>query len=369
MISIGVLIAGFGAPALAIREMATHEHAECRGEMLRDLLILPVMGAIMICVVALVATVFGATWILPWRDVLFISTLLLVAVNLVRMASAVAQGLVIVRHVYIWVIAGSIMAASMQIAGAAFGSISGWITGRLLGELALLISMLFAMRRHFPDILWRQRLHLGNLFNNMVRATIVNAGLILRMFADAAPILLLGGVFGGLGQAASGDDIGHFGIATLFLTACLLPLSVMSQRALPLITTARQHGGSSAIPTFRRHLLLVSILIALTMSGALILVSLSNQARQDQALWAGAALMLAVPMKAVASGIGTIMLARGELKLPVWITLAELLTILMVFACSGTTDVVWTAVLSIIVGSGTSLVSMLVANHILNKSP
>jgi len=369
MISIGVLIAGFGAPALAIREMASHEHAEHRGEMLRDLLILPVMGAMMICVVALVATVFGATWILPWRDVLFISTLLLVAVNLVRMASAVAQGLVIVRHVYIWVIAGSIMAASMQIAGAAFGNISGWITGRLLGELALLISMLFAMRRHFPDILWRQRLHLGNLFNNMVRATIVNAGLILRMFADAAPILLMGGVFGGLGHAASADDIGHFGIATLFLTACLLPLSVMSQRALPLITTARQHGGSAAIPIFRRHLLLASILIALTMSGALILVSLSNQARQDQALWAGAALMLAVPMKAVASGIGTIMLARGELKLPVWITLAELLTILMVFACSGTTDVVWTAVLSIIVGSGTSLVSMLVANHILNKSP
>jgi hypothetical protein len=271
------------------------------------------------------------------------------------MASAVAQGLVIVRHVYIWVIAGSIMAASMQIAGAAFGNISGWITGRLLGELALLISMLFAMRRHFPDILWRQRLHLGNLFNNMVRATIVNAGLILRMFADAAPILLMGGVFGGLGPPASGDDIGHFGIATLFLTACLLPLSVMSQRALPLITTARQHGGSAAIPIFRRHLLLASILIALTMSGALILVSLTNQARQDQALWAGAALMLAVPMKAVASGIGTIMLAHGELKLPVWITLAELLTILMVFACSGTTDAVWTAVLSVIIGSGASL--------------
>jgi hypothetical protein len=359
MISIGVLIAGFGAPALAIREMAAPEHAECRGEMLRDLLILPVMGAIMICVAVLIAALFGATWILPWRDVLFASTLLLVAVNLVRMASAVAQGLVIVRHVYIWVIVGSIMAASMQIAGAAFGSISGWITGRLLGEIALLGSMLFAMRRHFPDIHWHQRLHLGNLFNNMLRATIVNAGLILRMLADAAPILLLGGVFGGLGQAASGDDIGHFGIATLFLTACLLPLSVMSQRALPLITTARQHGGSAAIPIFRRHLLLASILIALTMSGALILVSLTNQARQDQALWAGAALMLAVPMKAVASGIGTIMLAHGELKLPVWITLAELLTILMVFACSGTTDVVWTAVLSVIIGSGMSLVSML----------
>jgi len=83
MISIGVLIAGFGAPALAIREMASHEHAERRGEMLRDLLILPVMGAILICVVALIATLFGATWICPggmccshrrcclWRSTLF----------------------------------------------------------------------------------------------------------------------------------------------------------------------------------------------------------------------------------------------------------------------------------------------------------
>jgi O-antigen/teichoic acid export membrane protein len=99
------------------------------------------------------------------------------------------------------------------------------------------------------------------------------------------------------------------------------------------------------------------------MSGALILVSLSNQARQDQALWAGAALMLAVPMKAVASGIGTIMLAHGELKLPVWINLTELLTILVVFACSGTTDAVWTAVLSVNVGSGASLGMFMLVFH------
>ncbi len=165
MISIGVLIAGFGAPALAIREMAAHEQAGRRGEMLRDLLILPVLGATLICVATLIATLLGAEWILPWRDVLFASSLLLVAINLVRMASAVAQGLVIVRHVYIWVIVGSAIVASLQIAGAVSRSVAGWITGRLLGELVLLVLMLVAMRRHFPKIAWRQRLHLGQLFD------------------------------------------------------------------------------------------------------------------------------------------------------------------------------------------------------------
>ncbi len=116
--------------------MASRDNADKRGEMLRDLLILPILGAMIVCIVALGAALLGAAWLLPLRDLLFTSSLLLVAVNLVRMVSAVAQGLVIVRHIYLWVIVGSVFAATFQIAGAAYGSLSGWLVGRLTGEFA-----------------------------------------------------------------------------------------------------------------------------------------------------------------------------------------------------------------------------------------
>jgi O-antigen/teichoic acid export membrane protein len=359
MISIGVLVAGFGAPALAIREMAAHENADKRGEMLRNLLILPVLGAVIICLTALMATLLGAKWIAPLRDVLFASSLLLVAINLVRMASAVAQGLVVVRHVYIWVIAGAFLAAILQIAGAASGSISGWIGGRLLGELALLLAMLFAMRPYFPNIKWRQRLHLSLLFSTMLRATIVNAGLIVRMLADGAPILLLGGMLAGVGPAATSEDVGHFGIATLILTACLLPLSVMSQRALPLIATATKQQQTATVKIFRRQIFLAGLFIGVIMGCLLTLLHLVDNGQRDMALMAGMALMLTIPMKAVASGIGTIMLANAELKLPVWITTIELICILAVFACLGSINAVWASVIAVIAGSSVSLISFM----------
>ena len=365
VISIGVLVAGFGAPALAIREMASRDNANRRGEVLRDLLILPILGAAVLCIAAIVATLFGAGWILPLRDVLLASSVLLIAVNLVRMASAVAQGLVIVQQVYLWVIAGSIMAALLQISGAAFGTLPTWITGRLLGELVLLGCMLMAMRAHFPAIRWRRSVDFPALLRMMTQATIINLGLIVRMVADAAPILLLGGVLVQVTRATTGIAIGHFGVATLFLTAALLPLSVMSQRALPLITAAP--SKMAIVSAFRRKILVVGFVIAAVLSAVALSLRLLDDGRMDAGLVAAALLMIAVPMKAFASAIGTAMLAQGELKLPVWITSAELVTIILVFACSNAIDAIWTAVFSVIAGSAISMASMIVANRIMNK--
>ncbi len=365
VISVGVLLAGFGAPALAIREMAAHDNSQHRAELLRDLLLLPLFGAILLVVVALIGTLFDAKWIGPARDVLFTAGILLIAVNLVRLASAICQGLLIVRHVYGWVIVGSILAAALQIVGATFGTLTWWIAGRLMGEAALLACILFAMRNHLPSIAWQKRPHVGALFTTMTRSTLVNIGLIIRMLADAAPILLLGGLLVNIAANATGTDVGHFGVATLFLTAALLPISVMAQRSLPLITAANVENRTGIVKSFKRHMFLLGIVIAFVGAATALILRLFDNGRLGPGLTVAAVLMLSIPFKALASAYGTNMLATGELRWPVWITLAELVFIVIVMKFGSAAEPIWTASFSVIGGSMVSVFGMVAGDQIM----
>ena len=367
VISVGVLVAGFGAPALAIREMAAHPNTALRAELLRDLLLLPLLGAAVLGVLALVGALIEATWILPVRDVLLASALLLVAVNLVRLASAVSQGLLIVRHIYGWVIVGSLLAAALQVAGAAFGTLPSWIAGRLIGEIVLLACILFAMRGNFPGVAWRQFPRIRALLTTMARATIVNIGLIVRMVADAAPILLLGGLVAGIAPQASGLDVGHFGVATLFLTAALLPISVVAQRTLPLITAASGDGQDAIIHMFRRRMLLLGFAIAGAVASAALILRLFDNGRLEAGLVAAAVLMLSIPFKAVASAYGTTMLAQDELRWPVWITFAELVFIVIAIKFGSASEPLWTAAFSVIGGALVSLLGMIFGSRVMKN--
>ncbi len=177
-------------------------------------------------------------------------------------------------------------------------------------------------------------------------------------------ILILGGLVATLRPTnTTAEDIGHFGVATLFSTAALLPISVMTQRALPLITATSEAEQHLMINAFNRRMLTTGLAIALFLMAFLFLLWLFDTGDYGPALLAATGLMIAVPMKAVASAIGTVMLAKGELRVPVWITLGELAAISLVFICIQPTDAVWTAVLSVIVGSATSMLAMLVTKH------
>jgi O-antigen/teichoic acid export membrane protein len=357
IISVGVLFAGFGAPALAIREMAAHSNTAHRAELVRDLLLLPIFGATVLSVSALAGALFEANWIMPLQGVMLATAVLLVAINMVRLAAAISQGLLIVRHVYRWVLLGSLLAAALQVAGAAFGTLPSWIGGRLLGEVVLLAFILFAMRGNFPNVAWRQFPRVRALMGTMARATIVNTGLIIRMVADAAPILLLSGLLSGIAPRASGLDVGHFGIATLFLTAALLPISVVAQRTLPLLTAASGGQQYLIIRAFRRRMTMLGFAIAVTVAlTALVLRSFDN-GRLDAGLVAAAVLMLSLPFKALASTYGTTMLAKGELKIPVFITSAELIFIIGIMAGNIEIEPLCSAVLAVVGGAVLSMVA------------
>ncbi len=367
VISVAVLLAGLGAPALAIRDVAAHAEGPVRSELLRDLLLLPVLGALLLGLLASMVAIFGFEWAVQVRQVLFGSLALLVAVNLVRLVSAIAQGLLIVRHIYLWVIAGSMIAAAAQILGAKLGTIDAWVGGRLLGEASLLACILIAMRGNLPAISWSKIPQITALLQTMGRATLVNAGLTLRMIADAAPILLLGGILPGITTGGSAADVGHFGIATLFLTAALLAPAVISQRTLPLITASGNIVRPQVISQFLRRMTITGLFVAATLAIAALSLRFFDSGRLDAGLLAAAVIMLSVPMKAKATAYAAIMLAEGELRLPVFVTLGEIAAIALVFACLASMDAVLTAAVSVVFGSALSMVGMIIAKNYSEK--
>lgn len=366
-VSVAVLVAGFGAPALAIRDIAAHREGAVRSELLRDLLLLPILGAAALGLLGGIITLFEFDWAAQVANVLIASLALLVAVNLVRLASAIGQGLLIVRHIYLWAVAGSLMAATSQIFGASVGSIGSWIGGRLLGEALLLACILFAMQGNLPALSWRTAPRIPALLKTMGRATLVNAGLTLRMISDAAPILLLGGVLPGIVKEASGADVGHFGVATLFLSAALLAPAVVSQRTLPLIAAASESMRPVIFHQFLLRMIAVGLVVAAVLTTIAVSLRFFDDGRLDRGLVAAIWIMLSVPVKSIATAFGTMMLAMGELRLPIWITLLELTVVVLVFSCVGGTDAVWTATSSVIIGAVMSLIGMVFGNYYMNN--
>lgn len=361
IISVAVLLGGFGAPALAVRDVATHSEGSFRSQLLRDLFLLPVFGALLLGLLASLVAIFEFDWSERVHDNLLASLALLVAVNLVRLASAIAQGLLIVRHIYLWVIAGSLMAAASQILGASSGTIGSWIGGRLLGEALLLVCILFAMRHNLPSISWQNVPRIPALLNTMARATLVNAGLTLRMVADAAPILLLGGL--SLGINKGGADVGHFGVATLFLTAAMLVPAVVSQRTLPIIAAASDLARPTIIRRFLVRMAVSGLVVAACLTATALLLRLFDNGRLDTGLVAAAIIMASVPMKTMATAYAAIMLAEGELTFTIFVTLLELAAIGLVFSCLDSTNAVWTASASVVLGSAVSMIGMIVARN------
>jgi O-antigen/teichoic acid export membrane protein len=367
VISVAVLFSGFGAAALAVRDVAVHRQSPDLSERIINFLILPIFGAFLISLFVIISKLFRISWTDQILDISLVTIFLILFINLVRLSSAVAQGLLIVRRIYFWVILGSLTASASQIFGAYIGTMESWVGGRILGETILLVVIWMAMRGDLPVISWRKIPRLQTLLTTAGRAALINTGLTLRMIADAAPILLLSGVFPAFAKGGNAAEIGHFGIATLFLTAALLGPAVVSQRTLPIIAAAAYDTVPAINRQFLKRMTVAGIVIAATVAVTALSLRHLDDGRLDEGLLAAAAIMLSVPMKAVATAFGTMMLAKGELRLPIYITLAELAVILLVFSCLGDTDAVWLAATSVIFGATMSMTGMAICNNFVTK--
>lgn len=362
--SVLVLLAGFGAPALAVREMAAYETPDERAAALRDLMLLPAVGVGVIGIAIVLALATGWSWIQPLKAILPTALLLLLLVNLSRLMAAVAQGLLIAGRVYLFAIPGALLSAALHVIGAWHGSVGSWALGRVAGEAILLTLLLAGVWRQLPGLNIRESLHARRFLRGMGRATLVNSGLIVRMTADAAPILLMGvtiawGLHGAVDRDSMRLNIGYYGIANLVLTFGMLPLSVIGQQAVPRLTLAYRQGGfAAARRSYFDRVVLLSTCAGAAIAAVALLAHFTLDIPSAPALLPAAVLMIALPIKALASALGVTLLASGRFATPIWVNGVELIVIVLAFAIAPYPSSVWTAVIATIVGSMVSLAGL-----------
>jgi O-antigen/teichoic acid export membrane protein len=355
--SVMLLVAGFGASALAIREMAIPGDDDDRGRALRNLLLLPIIGAVVTTIGAVVLTIAGARFISGPALSLTLGMGLLIAVNFVRLSAAIAQGLQIARKVWLFASIGAGLCAIIQVVGALNGTLTGWITGRLSGEAVLLTGLLFAMRGTLPKIRWLDPINLRAFLTMMSRAMVINAAFILRMLADAAPIVMLALIIRTGGDRA---DVGYFGIGTLLVTLGLMPISVFSQQLFPILASSSSVQEARRVGTQMLHQLLgasITVMVALIL---VVILSAEFGIRNfEQGGGIISILMFSVPLRALSVGFSTMMIAYGSYSPSLWVNLIEFVVVVAIFLiCKGFVPPLWIAVAASLSGAMVSLIGM-----------
>lgn len=362
VISVLVIVAGFGAPTLAMRDTAA-AGAEHRGEAIRNLLVLPIIGVTIVAVLLLATLAIDLAFMRPLKELVVFALFLILSINITRIVSAIGQGLMIVPRIYIVVFIGSLLAIAAHIVGASQKTLGSWISGRLIGELLLASSILAASIKYWPEIQWTRKFQILPLLKTAARATFVNFSLIFRMAADAAPIVLLG-LYG-----APSHDVGNFGVATLFLTFATLPLTIITQSGLPQIVSASGSRHLAIIATLRKRMLLGSILIAATMVAFMGIVRSVITTEYDDAFFAAIFLIATLPLKSYIIFSGTILLAYNRYALALITNLIELALVVGIFFGFGQKADITTAVIAVVSGASLSSLVLVLFRNYLRKPP
>jgi O-antigen/teichoic acid export membrane protein len=365
-----VLTASFGAPTLAMREIAIHQNQSERAQTLRDLILLPVVGTLITILICVGLGVAGFNFFNGTITALAFGIALLITVNLTRLFSAVAQGLQIARVIYLWAFGGALLCATIQTAGAMIGTSIGWIIGRLIGELVLLTTLAISIRGNLRDVAWLEPVATSRLIATMGRATIINLALIVRMMADAAPIVLLNllvrqQLLQRLHPASElRNDIGYFGLATLTLTIALLPISVMSQREQPILAQVRSSERDNLETEFRHRMLFLSIYVCVPMIVIMIALHFMDIPKISPAMLPAALLFAIIPFKTVMLAQVGILMSHGNYKPILAINIVELAAIIIYMLGIDHSATKWVGVTAIAIGSCISFVGLqFVARH------
>ena len=363
VVSVLVIVAGFGAPTLAMRDTAA-AGVEHRGEAIRNLLILPLIGVTIVAMLLLATLALDLAFMRPLKELVVFALFLILSINITRLVSAISQGLMIVPRIYIVVFIGSLLAIAAHIVGASQKTLVSWISGRLIGELILASSILAASIKYWPEIQWTRKFQILPLLKTAARATLVNFSLIFRMAADAAPIVLLG-IYG-----AVSDDIGNFGVATLILTFATLPVTIMTQNGLPQIVSAAGARQQDLIDVLKRRLLFGSIIIATVMIAGISLLRFAIDSQYDDAFLAAMVLTATLPLKSYVIFSGTILLAYNRYALALITNFLELVLIVLIFPVLGAQVDIVTAVIAVISGASlSSFVLLLFRNNVRKRWP
>ncbi|MEG3163603.1 hypothetical protein U1701_03235 [Sphingomonas sp. PB2P19] len=351
--SVTILCASLGTQTLAVREIAAARNDEDRTRIFGELLALPFIGVGVLALVALTSLAMGRAPGGIGLASLLPAVALVLLVSMTRLLSGAAQGLFKVGAIYRSVIVGSGIAVVFHLFGALSGSITGWIIGRCLGEAALLAAVATSLAKAYPFLSRIGEASRRGIFKQLRTGISVNLALILRMTADALPIVMMG-------SASSALVIGQFGIATLALTLAILPIAVLTQLALPRLTAASSTEQKRA---FRRLALSVfggAIVLAAAASLLGIVVRPAMTPPVQASIVAVLVILWTLPLRSLALAFGSLSLARSNYFGPLAVNVFEVLAVISVMTIRPFGGTIWTSLVAVCIGAGVSLLGMII---------
>lgn len=347
-----ILLGSFGASSLAVREVAAAPSDDARQTISRDLLLLSLAGSLLLFIVGIVLLGFAPTSWSPWILSALPLLPLVLLVNINRCLGGAAQGWGRTDAISVPVAIASFIAVICHLAGAWVDRTSGWIAGRYVGELVVMVSFASLLRVTFGAA-FQAPVHWPRFGQLAGGAMVLNSAFVLRAAADALPLLAL---------AAAGvadTEVGAFGMATLVLTMAMLPIAVLSQFTLPNLARA----AAAKRTTNRRVLQLlfaIGIFAMLGIGGTALLLATFLPADLQIAAHFIALLSVAIPLKAAAIGYGTRLIAAGRFDAPLKGNSIELAAIVLLCATDPTP---LRCGLAVIVGAALSLTSLAWLDH------
>ena len=358
--SVAILTAGLGTQTMAVRELAATRDMPAQERILADLLSLPVLGAVLIGLLAITAAAIGHP--LPSLNTAALppAIALLLLVNWVRLMSSAAQGLFQVARVYRAVIAGSTAAIIFHLGGALSGSLPGWVIGRCLGEAVLLASVVRALWQACPWLARLRGIHIGRILRLARTGLSINAALILRMAADSLPIVLMGAI-------SARAVVGQFGIATLALTLATLPIAVLIQLTLPRLAAADDTAEGGIFRSLLLRVTAVGAAIAAAASLAGLALGTLLPPQIDASMMAIMAILWTLPLRAFAQAYGILSLARSRYVGPLLVNVVEVAALVAIMMAAPFGGTIWTPMLAVFIGAAISAAGMILQSALIGS--
>jgi O-antigen/teichoic acid export membrane protein len=324
VLSILVLIGGFGMQSLSIREVSANQGWMNRFGILRDIYIIIIFGALLVIFGVFLLHEFFIDTIVV-NNILLITGVVLLT-NAIRVTSGFTQGTGIVGKTYSYLIVSTIATLAINVIAASYWSVIGWIIGRYISEfltLLVLISITYKLVgpiNHYPPI------SVEKIKILLCDGLKINIALVVKLIGDNVPILMMAAL------KFPTEKIGFLGLALLAINSSMLPLAVLAQRAFPLMSS---HGfQSKEIKILTKKLVRTSFKLAFLVSVILSVMSVLLYEMfggvYKEAFLLTAALSWSVPLKSIALAYGTNLVATSQLDAAIRVNLIEVMMLIII---------------------------------------
>lgn len=323
VLSILVLVGGFGMQSLSIREIAASQDTTNRLSILKDIYIVIILGALFVTLgVFIVRALLNQTIILD--NILMISGVVLLT-NAIRVTSGFTQGAGLVGKTYLYLMISTIAALAVTVVAVSCWSVAGWIAGRYVSELLTLLVLISITFRLVGPITHYPTTSLEKIKSLLRDGFKINTALIVKLIADNLPILMMAAL------GVPTDEIGFLGLAVLTINSAMLPLAVLAQRAFPAMSSHRLHPKE--LENLTMTLVKISLKLAFLVSAVIFTSSvfLYNVfgGVYAHAFLLTAALCWTIPLKSIALTYGTNLIASNQLNSAIKINLTEVVILII----------------------------------------